>query len=167
MTKQENGSSVNWDCAEDYEEQENPWIKCAERRPEDGQRCLVWPGYTLRVYLSASDSFELDSNMYYMVMTPVEYWTPLPDPPLGFEDPYPIEGSLMEVFAKEAKDVVKDAVQRQLEQFITSDNSLPLPRIAGTIVKPGGEIEFDIEIPIDLDKVTFVASGDNSDGNDS
>jgi len=166
MTKQEDGSNVDWDCADDYEEQDNLWIKFVDQRPEDGQRCLVWPGYLLMTYVSASDTFELDMHMYHTGAIPVEYWMPLPDPPLGLEDPYPIEGSLMEVFANETKERVKGAVQRQLEHFL-SDNSLPSPGITSTTVKPGGEIVFDVNIPIAPDRVTIVDLGDNSDGNDS
>lgn len=160
MTKHANGLSDVWGCEADYEPPENPWILLEERRPEDDQMCLVYPGYRVLVYRAATDTF---SSTGWFGPLPVTYWAPLPDAPV-VEEEYEF-GTLIEIFDKEAakiNNMTQDAIMKTLG-VVT-----PGVVVSKVNAKDDGSFEADIEVPIPLRQLDIhLADEEDPDGNDS
>lgn len=89
-----------WDCETDYEEAESPWIRFEDCRPEDKQRCLVWPQREVHTYDAKSDTFGVPTPF----ATP-RYWMPIPDDvEFEVELPLPLEHLNIHINSEEESD---------------------------------------------------------------
>jgi hypothetical protein len=164
--------NADWDCETDYEEDESPWILFADQKPSNGQRCLTWPGMRVRYYRTELNAFvahQMDTGDH----NSTEYWMPMPDDPVRPEDH--MRGTLAEIFSDDMKPLIGEEVGEVKEKLLAA-LGIPVdmltgedpPKVTNVTDKGGGEIEFELELPLPLNQLggTYAAE-DDTDGNDS
>jgi len=174
MTKHGNGLSDAWDCEIDCEELESPRLSFDDQRPEDGQKCLVWPQERVLVYDFSLDGFVAE-GLHKLDSCPVQYWMPLPDAPLTYGERVEyIKGSLADVFSNRMQPLIGKDVEYFRENLLTAlgtPEEYPTaeepPRVTDVKDAGNGRVEFDLEIPGPFQRYSGTyAAEDDTDGND-
>lgn len=171
MTKHENGSSGGWDCDDDYEEEPSSWVLFEAQRPEDGQKCLVWPTEQVLTYDASLDGF-VSPRLYQTDNRKIEYWMPFPDAPKSAEKH--AMDTLEAIFCDQMQPLIGETVSTFKDNLLAAlgipaemmDASEP-PRVTNVTDKGNGEVEFDLELPVPPTRYSGTyAAEDDTDGND-